>query len=119
MSESFDFRDEPDEAFDRVEERVAPMDKLPLHFDSGACLMVTPANGAVRMFFDDNRVFNRVVVHPGDDTTVPFKLSDVYLCAMVRGGFPLELPERPDETDHEFMDGYLQIGIDKTLSETG
>lgn len=111
-----DFAD--DSEFDRVEERVVPMQQFAVsHGDVD--FLLTPANSTVRMFFDENNMkYNRVMVYLDDGTVGSVKLEEECMQGMVRGGFPVELPERPDETDEEFMDGYVQSGIDETLSKT-
>ena len=110
MFERFEFSDdglESDSAFDRVEERVAPMDCLPVRHN-GLDFMVTPANAAVRMFFNEGqREYSRLMIYAGDGTAASVKFEDEFLCGLVRGGFPVELPDKPDETDYEFMDGFI------------
>jgi hypothetical protein len=108
-----------DDEFDRVEEHVAPMDRIPLRHN-GVDFTLTPANAAVRMFFDEGqREYSRVVVYPGDGSTASVKMEDALLHAMVRGGFPVELPDRPDETDEEFIRNYVRIWSEETSAELG
>jgi hypothetical protein len=105
-----------DSEFDRVEERVAPMDRVPL-CHNGVDLVLTPANAAVRMFFEKGREYSRAMIYPGDGTTASVKLDDEFLYAMVRGGFPVELPDRPNEADEEFMDSYTRLWVEDVTTD--
>lgn len=110
-----DFAD--DGEFDHVEEVMLPIEELTIPYN-GFNFTLTPANAAIRWFFGDTRQYSRVVVYPDEESRDSIKLDDNSMQAMVRGGFPIELPDRIDEADREFMESYVQFGIDQSLGKT-
>lgn len=110
-----DFGDERD--FDRFEERVAPASRVPFSYN-GINMELTPANAAVRLFLGEGKQdYSRVIFYPDDGTTAPLKPEDELIKAMVRGGFPVELPDKLDESDQEFMDAYMRIWTEEVNDE--
>ncbi len=108
-----------DDEFDRIEHRVAPASRVPFSYN-GVSLELTPANAAVRLFLGkDKEDYSRIIFYPDDGTTAPLKPEDELIQAMVRGGFPVELPDKLDETDQEFMDAYMRIWTEDANAELG
>jgi len=105
-----DFGD--DSEFDRVVEQAVPSAGIPFSHN-GMDLMLTPANAAVRLLSEDGQdYYSRVVVYPGDGSVAAFRPEFELMQTMVRGGFPVETPAQPDETDEEFMDANMHIWMD-------
>jgi hypothetical protein len=113
MCESYPHNDDFDE------ERVIPTDSVPVHF-SGHTFTLTPANAAIRLFSNEEMGdYSRVIIYHDDETATPFKPDDDLLKSMVTGGFPVELPEKLDDTDHEFMSEFMKIWTEDAKAELG
>lgn len=117
------YDDFPDDSeFDRVEERVVPSDHVPF-FYNGVRLELTPANAAVRLFFENEQgdlgMHSRVIVYLGDGSEAAFKPEDEFMRGMVRKGIPVELPDRPDESDEEFLAQYTRACVEEVTSGLG
>lgn len=135
-SPDFSFREiEPDEVFDEVEERVAPSACIPFSYN-GANLMITPDNAIVRLFLEGGPdaflaskdldiidkleidIPSRIIFKFDDGTEAPLKKDDM-IRSMVKGGFLIMLPKRPDESDEEFAKLYMELWSEDASQELG
>lgn len=112
-----EFSGDDDDEFDSVLDSTVPSARIPISF-MGAPLELTPANAAVRLFLGEAvSEYSRVIIYLDDGSTAPLKPEDDFLKTMVRSGFPVELPAKPDETDREFMDGYMRVWTEDASTE--
>lgn len=106
-----------DEGFSKAAEHIVSSARIPISY-AGVTLLLTPANTAVRLFEDERSDYSRALLYLDDGSIAPLKFDDEdFLPSLVHSGFPVELPQSLDETDKEFMQGYMQIWTEKAAAE--
>jgi hypothetical protein len=119
MYENFNHNNDFDsgEEFGDIVESIVPSVRVPVRH-AGVDLELTPANTAVRLFDEVKSDYNRIIVYMEDGSTAPLKPNDEgFLRFLVHSGFPVELPQRLDETDREFIDEFMKIWTENATAE--
>ena len=91
---------------------------LPIIFN-GHLFRLGPDNSAIRSFDEARADYTRVIVYLEDGTSAPFKPEDRVMQDLAHLGVPIELPEKLDETDREFMEGYMQVWTEDAGKQLG
>lgn len=98
-----------DGEFDSVFEHTVPSAGVPF-YHNGLRFELTPANAALRLFFSEGiQDYSHIIVYLDDGSSAHFKPDNEVMHELARIGAPVELPDKPDETDQEFMDEYMRV----------
>lgn len=80
---------------------------------------MSPENTKIRLFGEGLEWYSRAIVELDDGTSVSLKLDDDLLRFLSKSGCETRYPKQLDETDKEFIEGYIRVspdGLDADLS---